>query len=169
MELFSAKEASFNFLNKKLGKEFAEMMIENVVNGTDENERPKRWMLKYMAFGAIILKYREQLDMTCVRVISLGDGQEEECAAKEYASEHRMECIHFGFLKHPTIEQLQEQWITVQKTCAELINLEPTGIPNDHFRVHEMSTIYKVDNNRHFSGTKRQLAALNTYFNSWIS
>ena len=122
-----------------------------------------------MAFGAIILKYRQQLRMGCARVISIGDGKDELSAIKEYANKHKVECVHFEFLHHPTIEQLVEQWAVIEETFAKLIKLGPTGIPDDHLRVHPMSKIFNVDNNHHFSGKKRQLSALSTYYKLWLS
>ena len=196
MELFSAKDASYEFLLRKVGKDMALQMInsasgnhEDTTGGSTETDgsskaeneptdsiskrnkegHSERWMLKYMAFGAIILKYRKQLNMGCARVISIGDGEDEAHAIKEYANEHKVECVHFGFLRNPVIEQLVEQWAVIERTFAKLIHLGSTGIPNDYFRVHEMLTIYKVDNNRHFSGKKRQLPALTTYYNLWLS
>merc|ERR1719356_2328086 len=147
-------------------------MIESAANGMDHNQRPKRWMLKYMAFGAIILKYRKQLDMSCVRVISLGDGREEEYAVREYATEHKVECIHFGFLKYPTIEQLQEQWCILEETFAKWIHPETKAKESKdrYFTLHGMLSVAKckTDNNRHFSGKLQQLPALNAYLNFWI-
>lgn len=164
MELFAAKEASYEFLTKKMGDELATMMIESAARGD------KRWTLKYMAFGAIILKYRRQLDMACSRVISLGDGQEEASALKEYATEHEIQCIHFGFLKWPTIEQLQAQWVVVEREFTKLVSAETKG--SDQFcTIHEMSALSKVDvdNTRHFNGVKQQLPALNSYLQLWLS
>ena len=167
MELFSAKEASYEFLLRKVGKDLAVQMIDSATGGTDGSKR-ERWMLKYMAFGAIILKHRKLLNMGCARVISIGDGQDEALAVREYAKEHKVQCIHFEFLRYPVIEQLHEQWAIVERTFAKLITVENTD-KDDHCVLHQMSSIYKVDNNQQFSGSMRQLPALSAYFKLWLS
>jgi len=178
VQLFSAKDASLKFLNKKMGRKLANMMMTSIVSGTDENSEPKRWMLKYMAFGAIILKYRKQLGMGCARVISIGDGKDESLALREYAIEHKMDCIHFGFLKYPVIEQLQSQWTVLEKSFSKLISAQSetartstiTGTKGNahYFTLHEMSSMFNMaaDNNRYFSGNQ-QLPSINTLVDQW--
>jgi len=171
-ELLSAKDASYDFLLQKMGKELADLMIESAVGGLDENQQPKRWMLKYMAFAAIILKYRSKFGMECNRVISIGDGEEEEFAVKKYATEQKMECFHFGFLRHPTIEQLQTQWVWMEQNFHKLMCTETKGNePDDQYvTVHHMSSVdgFESNNNRCFSGSDKQLPAIGKYIDLWL-
>jgi len=176
VKFFSAKETSYDFLLQKVGKDLATQMIESATarvldaDAKDGHSRKDRWILKYMAFGAIILKYRKYLNMGCSRVISIGDGQDEAMAIKEYSREHKVRCIHFGFLRHPVIEQLLEQWAVIERTFAKLIEVHTLQSRQSEnlYTIHQLSSLYKLDNNQDFSGRIHQLPALCQYLNLWI-
>merc|ERR1711933_285433 len=94
IDLLSARKASYNFLKRKLGEKEALKMINYAVAG---DGRKNRWILKYLTFGAVISKYKKQLNKSCDRVISFGDGVDEAKAMNAYSKEYKIECIHFDF------------------------------------------------------------------------
>jgi len=167
VELASAKTASFEFLHKKMGSDLAVFMIDSSASVSTQQRR-SRWLLKYMAIGSIILKYRKRLRRSCTRVISIGDGRDEEMASRHYAEQNGVQCVHFRFFRFPVIELLQTQWAVLESSFSKL--LDPENVDqSEQFVLHKMSSFIKTNGNHYFSGSMHQLPALSAYFRLWLN
>lgn len=167
IDLLSARSVSYTFLKEKLGKDKAMEVIKHAAN---DNDHENRWMLKYLSFGAIVLRYKKLLNKSCSKVISIGDGLDEAKATKAYSKEFDTKCLHFNFISAPTIEQLQDEWQyfaeKFEKSLAAHAMYDRV-IGRDYYQ-YDIGSLYGNDNNQHFSGRK-QRNALGKYFNLWMS
>ena len=167
IDLLSARSVSYTFLKEKLGKNKAMEVIKLAAN---EHDHEKRWVLKYLSFGAIVLSYKKLLKKSCSKVISIGDGLDEAKATKAYSKEFKTKCLHFNFISAPTIEQLQDEWRYIAEKFEQSLAAAAIydGVIGDDFHEYNIDALNGNDNNQHFSG-KKQRKALCKYFNLWMS
>merc|ERR1712113_834523 len=102
-------------------------------------------------------EYTRKLKMKCDQVISFGDGKDEIKALYEYSKDFDFPCIHFEFVRHPTIKQLHGQWKYIQNKFDKLMNAEFDQRAN--FHQYRICKSFEADNNPYFSGYK-QLKAI---------
>lgn len=158
-----ASDVAFKFLSNSIGIEKAKSTIRVATEGM--NARQNRWLLKYLSFGAIILKYQSELDMKCNGIISIGDGRDEATAIKEYSDEYSLPCIHFDFVRNPTIKQLDDQWKYMERKFGKLMESDFNENGNNFYE-YPISKLFKADNNSYFTGSK-QLKAICDVFQSF--
>ena len=117
--MVSASAKAYEFLVDKFGDK-----ADEIFNHTLNTEgKGNKWMWKYTSFAADVRDHKRKTQSKCRRIISIGDGTDEEKAARHYAKAHNVESLHIRLLRGPTITQLQQQWQYVQwKLYGTVIN-----------------------------------------------
>jgi len=173
ISVLSAPRETYLALKSQHGEK-AEAMFRGISNAED------RWMWKYTAFANVISAYNG----TCRRVISIGDGFDEQRAAHHYGQVHHCDALHFSLLKAPTVSQLIQQWNFIQSQRelfgADACDLEKIrkAAPmahvlrkvDDQSFVHQLpkSDGFECDNTVHCTGNMHQLPAIRAYFKLWM-
>mmetsp|Transcript_29711 Transcript_29711/g.47337 ORF Transcript_29711/g.47337 Transcript_29711/m.47337 type:complete len:403 (+) Transcript_29711:23-1231(+) len=173
ISVLSAPRETYLALKSQHGEK-AEAMFRGISNAED------RWMWKYTAFANVISAYNG----TCRRVISIGDGFDEQRAAHHYGQLHHCDALHFSFLGAPTVSQLIQQWNYIQSQRGlfrvDACDLEKIrkAAPMGHvlrkvdarFFVDELpkNDGFECDNTVHCTGNMHQLPAIRAYFSLWM-
>eukprot|EP01083_Nonionella_stella_P003324 9494_1 len=132
-------------------------------NNKKQKGKNKKFLIKYKTIKRLINEKSKELNMPCTQVISVGDGKYEKEAIQKYSNKYGIRCIHFGLIKAPSLDQLDQQWSMIEKANFEALSSEKT-----QFFVFEMNEVLPNDNHEECTGTSHQLPAISQYFRYWL-
>eukprot|EP00484_Ammonia_sp_Unknown_P022769 CAMPEP_0197030396 /NCGR_PEP_ID=MMETSP1384-20130603/9637_1 /TAXON_ID=29189 /ORGANISM="Ammonia sp." /LENGTH=382 /DNA_ID=CAMNT_0042459731 /DNA_START=29 /DNA_END=1177 /DNA_ORIENTATION=+ len=178
IHVVSAAAEAFKFLKHKFD-ENAEEIFNHTMKRDENGATTSRWMWKYTTFANIVSSYKQTLNRKCRRIISIGDGNDEERAASHYAQVHRCETLHIRLLRGSTVPQLYKQWKYIgQQLYGEFnalitdneINLNLVHKVEPRFFVHALTKFdrFECDNNTQCTGNTHQIPAIRAYFQLWM-
>jgi len=176
----SASAKAYEFLVDKFGDK-ADAIFNHTLNSDGKGNK---WMWKYTSFSAIVRDYKRKTNSKCRRIISIGDGSDEEKASRHYAKTHNVESLHIRLLRGPTITQLQQQWQYIQwKLYGTIINDIDDEVEsklcdnktykdcddNDiDFHAFDLRKLFDTDNSNGLTGKMHQIPAIEKYFQLWM-
>ena len=166
--IISAKQRAIDKI-KATVKDEAE--VNTIINDFDYNAnyKDKRWVWKYETFESVINRFEKKLKQKCGRIISIGDGNDEQKAIKHYHDQHnKCQALHIRLLQAPTVHQIIKQWQYLNGKACGYSMLKATN--NESIYLHELSRLDKFacDNQRNFDGVSHQRSAVQSYFNLFI-
>jgi hypothetical protein len=170
--VISAKAQTSKFLNKHFGDRAETILNSRCYDATKGN----RWMWKYTSFVSIINEFEDNTGMQCNRVISIGDGIDEEKAARKWCKNNSIDSLHIRLLRGPTINQMVHEWKYIKQNLFSKIikkgkiNGEQIYKDSPAFYISDFRKLdeFDCDNTRQFTGKTHQLSDIAKYFQLWM-
>ena len=178
IKVVSASAEAYAFLKGRFGDKADEFFADAL----GPNNKGNKWMWKNTAFSRAISQHKYKTGAKCRRIISIGDGTDEEKATRQYSKIFNVESLHIRLLRGTTFEQLIKQWKYIKNNLfdkminnkSDMINadLMDEFYKNDPaFYVYDLRKLneFDTDNINGCTGKLHQLPAIESYFQFWMS
>eukprot|EP01084_Bolivina_argentea_P040936 75543_1 len=160
--IISAARETHKFLQKQFGDKASQLFAES---------KHDKWIWKYTTFSSVISSFQRETNKKCKQIISIGDGNHELTAAKQYCIRHKTAGINIKFHPGTTINQIIHQWTFIKNNLLKDISEKAfSALYVKRFYAYDLRKVaeLKSDNNNAIIGNIHQLPAVQKYFQFWM-